>query len=217
MDPIDIGLIVAGLVLAFGGAALFKYTVAAIGFLTGGGAGLFVAQYVVPGEWLIIGAVAVIAGLLGVFVTFSMLSSIFLIPGFLIGLYAGATIVGLSIETLSLQTVGATLLGGILGALVAAFAFRAVLPILTGFLGAALASQGLTYGGVLTAADTLDPSPILFDPLAPLFLGIFLVGTFFQYGLIKLGYVKQAKHLKKVTLLGRLFPGRSGGETESAE
>ena len=189
MTPVEIGLIVAGLVLAFAGAALFKYTVTMIGFLSGAAGGYSIAGYLTL-EPMFLAAATLVAGLAGVFLAFSLITTVATIPGFLLGSYVAATAVGLSGSTLGVESIGITIFGGIAGAAVAGLLFKKVLPILMAFVGAALVTQAWTVEAFSEAMSSLDPSPVLFDP-TPAFLAIVVVGTLSQYGLVKLGWAKK--------------------------
>lgn len=186
MTPLEIGLILAGIVLAFAGAAIFKYTVTLVGFLSGAMAGYLVAGYVALDPLLMAGA-TVVAGVLGVILAFSLITTVATLPGFMFGSYVAATVLGLSTSNLGIESIGLTLVGGVIGAAIAGLLFKKVLPILMAFVGAALATQAWTYEGFVTAADTLDPAPVLFEP-TPLFIGVVVVGALSQYGLVKLGW-----------------------------
>ncbi len=189
MTPLEIGLIAVGIVLAFAGAALFKYTVTLVGFLSGAAAGYFIAGYLALDPLMLAGA-ALVAGIVGVFLAFSLITTVATIPGFLLGSYVAATTVGLSGSSLGVESVGITMFGGIVGAAAAGLLFKKVLPILMAFVGAALATQAWTVGAFTEAATALDPSPVLFDP-TPTFLVVVVVGTLSQYGLVKLGWAKK--------------------------
>jgi hypothetical protein len=189
MNPIDIGLVAAGLILAFAGAALFKYTVGGVGFLSGGAGGFMLASAVAPEPVTIAGA-TIVGGLVGVFLAFSLVSTVATIPGFLLGSYVAATVLDLQGAGLDVKIIGGTVLGGIVGAALCGLLFKKVLPIVTGFLGAALATRAWTVDAFSEAASSLDPSPVVFDP-DPLFLGVFAVGALSQYGLVKLGWAKK--------------------------
>ncbi|MCL9812549.1 hypothetical protein [Natranaeroarchaeum aerophilus] len=189
MTPIEIGLIVAGIVLAFAGAALFKYTVTLIGFLSGAAGGYAIASYLALDPLILAGA-ALVAGLAGVFLAFTLITTVATIPGFLLGSYVAGTAVGLSGSNLGLEPIGITIFGGILGAAAAGLLFKKVLPILMAFVGAALVTQAWTVEAFSQAASSLDPSPVLFDP-TPAFIAVVAVGTLSQYGLVKLGWAKK--------------------------
>lgn len=189
MTPIDIALVVGGLVLAFAGAALFKYTVAAVGLLSGGAGGFLLASTLALDPVAMAGA-AVVGALVGVFLVFSLITTVATIPGFVLGSYVAATVVGLDGAGLGLQTAGLTLLGGIAGAAICGLLFKKVLPILTALLGAALATQAWTIDAFTRAASSLDPSPVMIEPGVP-FAAVFVAGTLCQIGLLKLGWAKK--------------------------
>jgi hypothetical protein len=61
--------------------------------------------------------------------------------------------------------------------------------IITSFIGAALASRIVTFENLQTAQSEVTLDPIVFDPAAPIFLGLVVLGVLSQFGLFKLGYV----------------------------
>jgi len=189
MEPIEIALVVGGLVLAFAGAALFKYTVAAVGVLAGGSGGYLLASTLAL-EPMLMAAAALVGALVGVFLLFSVITTVAMIPGFVLGSYVAASVVGLDGASLGLQTAGLTLLGGIAGAAICGLLFKRVLPILTALLGAALATQAWTIDAFTRAASSLDPSPVMIEPGVP-FAAVVVAGTLTQYGLLKLGWAKK--------------------------
>jgi len=214
MTPIDIALVVGGLILAFAGAALFKYTVAAVGLLAGGSGGYLLASTVAP-EPMTMAAGALVGALVGVFLLFSVITTVAMIPGFVLGSYVGAMVVGLDAGNLAIGTIGPTLLGGIAGAAICGLLFKKVLPILTGLLGAALATRAWTIDAFTEAASSLDPSPVLIEPGVP-FAAVFVAGTLTQYGLLKLGWAKKlGTPLKGIWRRGRGGDRDSGVESES--
>jgi len=208
MEPIEIALVVGGLVLAFAGAALFKYTVAAVGVLAGGSGGYLLASTLAL-EPMLMAAAALVGALVGVFLLFSVITTVAMIPGFVLGSYVAATIVGLEGGTVALGTVGSTLLGGIAGAAICGLLFKKVLPILTALLGAALATQAWTIDAFTRAASSLDPSPVMIEPGVP-FAAVFVAGTLTQIGLLKLGWAK-----KLGTPVTALWRRVRGGKSDS--
>lgn len=213
MTPIEIALVVGGLVLAFAGAALFKYTVAAVGLLAGGSGGYLLASTVAP-EPMTMAAGALVGALVGVFLLFSVIKTVAMIPGFVLGSYVAATVVGLDGGSVALDTVGPTLLGGIAGAAICGLLFKKVLPILTALLGAALATRAWTIDAFTEAASSLDPSPVLIEPGVP-FAAVFVAGTLTQIGLLKLGWAKKLG--TPVTALWRRVRGGTGDAGVDAE
>ncbi|SNZ17480.1 hypothetical protein SAMN06269185_3037 [Natronoarchaeum philippinense] len=189
MTPIDIALVAVGLVLAFAGAALFKYTLAAVGLLSGGAGGFLLANAVAP-EPTTVAVAALVGAVVGVFLAFSLITTVATIPGFMLGSYVAAMVVGLDGGSLGVATLGPTLLGGVVGAAICGLLFTKVLPALTALLGAALATRAWTVDAFREAATSLDPSPVLIEPGVP-FAAVFVAGTLSQIGLLKLGWTKQ--------------------------
>lgn len=213
MEPIEIALVVGGLVLAFAGAALFKYTVAAVGLLSGGAGGYLLASALAL-EPMLMAAAALVGALVGVFLVFSLLTTVATIPGFVLGSYVAASVVGLDGASLGLQTAGLTLLGGIAGAAICGLLFKKVLPILTALLGAALATRAWTIDAFTEAASSLDPSPVMIEPGVS-FAAVVVVGTLTQYGLLKLGWAKKLG--VPITALWRRVRGGKGDPGVDAE
>lgn len=213
MEPIEIALVVGGLVLAFAGAALFKYTVTAVGLLSGGAGGYLLASALAL-EPMLMAAAALVGALVGVFLVFSLLTTVATIPGFVLGSYVAASVVGLDGASLGLQTAGLTLLGGIAGAAICGLLFKRVLPILTALLGAALATQAWTIDAFTQAASSLDPSPVMIEPGVP-FAAVVVAGTLTQYGLLKLGWAKKLG--VPVTALWRRIRGGKSDSGVDAE
>jgi len=208
MEPIEIALVVGGLVLAFAGAALFKYTVAAVGVLAGGSGGYLLASTLAL-EPMLMAAAALVGALVGVFLLFSVITTVAMIPGFVLGSYVAATIVGLEGSNVAIGTIGPTILGGIAGAAICGLLFKKVLPILTALLGAALATQAWTIDAFTEAASSLDPSPVMIAPGVP-FAAVVVAGTLTQYGLLKLGWAK-----KLGTPVTALWHRLRGGKSDS--
>jgi len=214
MTPIEIALVAGGLVLAFAGAALFKYTVAAAGLLAGGSGGYLLASAVAP-EPMTMAAGALVGALVGVFLLFSVITTVAMIPGFVLGSYVAAMIVGLEGGNVALGTIGPTILGGIAGAAICGLLFKKVLPILTALLGAALATQAWTIDAFTRAASSLDPSPVMIEPGVP-FAAVAVAGTLTQYGLLKLGWAKKlGAPLKGIWRRGRGGKPDSGVDAEA--
>ncbi|RAW46992.1 phosphate ABC transporter permease [Halorubrum sp. 48-1-W] len=197
--PLGAGVVVAGLLLAFVGAAVSVYAVSLTGFLIGAGAGYLTAPNLVgliAVDGLVLSAVGVLlGGAIGGFLAYAGLSFAVLAIGGVVGGFAGRFAVGPlyaadagGIEGTALL-VGATLAGVAVGALFGFVLTRTTLVVSTAFIGAALASRSLTPASFATAAEEVTVEPLLFDPTALPFLVLFVLGGLSQLGLFKFGYV----------------------------
>ncbi len=206
--PLNAGVVVVGLLLAFVGAAVSVYAVTLTGLLIGAGAGYLAAPNVlgfvaVDGLALTAGAVLVGAAV-GGFIAYAGLSFAVLGIGGVVGGFVGRFAVGPLYAAGAggiqgtLLLVGATLAGVAVGALFGFVLTRTTLLVSTAFIGAALATRSLTPESFATAAEELTAEPLLFDPTALPFLAVFVLGGLSQVGLFKFGYI--------TTLVG-LLPG----------
>jgi hypothetical protein len=206
VDVIAIGMVAAGIVLLFSGAALSVYGAGLLGAVLGGGGGYLVAPTIASAvgvEGLAGTAIAVAVGaVVGVGITYVLLSMAIAAMGFIVGTYLGVVAVNPLVGGDSLLvTVGVGLGTGIALAFLGMFLTRTTMVIITSFIGAALASRSITMDAITTAADnfpTMDS--IVFDVGEPLFLGLFVLGVLAQFGLFKLGWV---------TKIAGLLPGAS--------
>ncbi|MDZ5810402.1 phosphate ABC transporter permease [Halorubrum sp. AD140] len=196
---LDAGLVGAGLLLAFVGAAVSVYAVTLTGVLVGGGAGYLAAPNlagVVAVDGLVLTGTAVALGAaVGGFLAYAGLSFAVVAIGGLVGGFAGRFAVGplyaadaAGIEG-TLLLVGATLAGVAVGALFGFVLSRTTLVVSTAFLGAAFASRSLTPATLNAAAAGPSVEPLLFDVSAPAFLAVFVLGALSQIGLFRFGYV----------------------------
>lgn len=208
VDAIAIGMVAAGVVLLFAGAALSVYGAGLLGAVLGGGGGYLVAPTIADAagvEGAVGLALAVgVGALVGVGVTYVLLSMAIAAMGFAVGTYLGVVAIDPVVGTDSLvMTVGVGLGTGVALAFLGLFLTRTTLIIITSFIGAALASQSITREAIMDAADefpTLDP--MVFDASEPLFLGLFALGVLSQLGLFKLGWVtKIAGYLPGASVL----------------
>lgn len=208
ITPLDAGVVVVGLLLAFVGAAVSVYAVSLTGLLIGAGAGYLVLPALsgfVTAEGLVVPAAAVlVGGALGGFLAYTGLSVAVLAIGGIVGGFLGRFAVGPLYAADAAGVVGtallvgATLTGVAAGALVGFVLTRTTLVAATAFIGAALAARELTLASFTAAADGVTVEPFLFDVTAPAFLAVFVLGTLSQFGLFRFGYV--------TTLVGML-PG----------
>jgi len=191
---IEAGFVLAGVVLLLAGAALSIYGVGALGLLLGGGGGFLVAPTI--GD--IVGltglpataAAIVIGGLVGVAVTYVLLSMAVAAISFVVGAYLGLVISDPVVGAQGLpMTIAVVLAVGVAAAFLGMFLMRTSMIVITSFVGAALASQSITLEKLETVQTDVTIDPLLFDPTDPLFLGLAVLGVLSQFGLFKLGYV----------------------------
>ncbi|WP_280586874.1 phosphate ABC transporter permease [Halorubrum sp. Boch-26] len=199
LTPVNAGLVLAGLLLAFVGAAVSVYAVTLTGLLVGGGAGYLAAPSlagVIAVDGLVLTGVAVAVGAaVGGFFAYAGLSFAVVAIGGLVGGFAGRFAVGplyaadaAGIEG-TLLLAGATLAGVAVGALFGFVLSRTTLVVSTAFIGAAFASRSVTPATLDAAAAGPSVEPLLFDVSAPAFLAVFALGALSQLGLFRFGYV----------------------------
>ena len=199
VTPLDAGLVVAGFLLAFVGAAASVYAVTLTGALIGAGAGYLLSPNLVGlvavDALALTGTAVVIGGALGGFLAYAGLSFAVLGIGGVVGGFVGRFAVGpfYAADAAGLEgtllLVGATLAGVAVGALFGFVLSRTTLVVSTAFIGGAFASRSLTADAFEAAAEGLTVEPILFDVTAPAFLAVFVLGVLSQFGLFKFGYV----------------------------
>ena len=199
LTPVNAGLVLAGLLLAYVGAAVSVYAVTLTGLLVGGGAGYLAAPSLVgllAVDGLVLTSVAVAVGAaVGGFLAYAGLSFAVVAIGGLVGGFAGRFAVGplyaadaAGIEG-TLLLVGATLAGVAVGALFGFVLSRTTLVVSTAFIGAAFASRSVTPATLDAAAAGPSVEPLLFDVSAPAFVAVFALGALSQLGLFRFGYV----------------------------
>ncbi|WP_096391191.1 phosphate ABC transporter permease [Halopenitus persicus] len=192
-EAIDVALVLAGLLLAFVGAAVSVYAVTLTGFLVGGGIGSLLAPSlagVIGLEGLALSATAVlVGGVAGAILAYAGLSVAVLGIGAVVGAFLGRFAVGPFYVDGILPLAGATLAGMAAGAVLGFVLTRTTLVFSTGFIGAAFASRSLTVADFEAAADPISFEPLLFDPTTPAFLAVLGLGVLTQLGLFRFGYV----------------------------
>ncbi|ACM58036.1 hypothetical protein [Halorubrum lacusprofundi] len=199
LTPLTAGLVVAGLLLAFVGAAVSVYAVALTGVLVGAGAGYLAAPnlagLIAVDGLVLTGAAVAVGAAVGGFLAYAGLSFAVVAIGGLVGGFAGRFAVGpmyaadaAGIEG-TLLLVGATLAGVAVGALFGFVLSRTTLVVSTAFIGAAFASRSITPATLDAATAQTSVEPLLFDVTAPAFLAVFALGALSQFGLFKFGYV----------------------------
>ncbi|WP_144798189.1 phosphate ABC transporter permease [Halorubrum depositum] len=199
LTPVNAGLVLAGLLLAFVGAAVSVYAVTLTGLLVGGGAGYLAAPSLVgliavDGP-VLTGVAVAIGAAVGGFLAYAGLSFAVVAIGGLVGGFAGRFAVGplyaadaAGFEG-TLLLVGATLAGVAVGALFGFVLSRTTLVVSTAFIGAAFASRSITPATLDAAAAGPSVEPLLFDVAAPVFVAVFALGALSQLGLFRFGYV----------------------------
>jgi len=200
VDAIAVGLVVAGAVILFAGAVLSVYGVALLGAVVGGGGGYLLAPefgFTAAPE---LAAVALGGAVVGVVVTYLLLSMAIGTLAFAVGAYVGAVGAEWVLDDPELLLVGiAALVVGAVAASLGTIFKRTMMVFITSFIGAALTSRSVTAADI-EEAELLDPTPILFDIAEPVFVGLFVLGVLTQLGLFKFGYV---------TKLVAVLPGAS--------
>lgn len=193
VDPIAIGLVLGGAVLLLFGAALSIYGVGLLGVIVGGGVGYILAPKiagVVGAEGTAALAVGIgVGALVGLIAVYLVLAMAIVALSFTVGTYLGIVAIG---PALGDGTIMAVIIGlgvGIAAALLGLFMKRTAMILITSFLGATLASRSVTLADLETASSEFTLDPIVFEPVAPLFAGLFVLGILSQFGLFKLGYV----------------------------
>jgi hypothetical protein len=222
MELVIIGLVLAGLVLVFFGAALSVYGTALMGFLIGAGGGYVLAPQLLGAfgsQGPVAFAVGVLAGgALGAALAYVALSFATAVPAFVVGAYVGLFVITPVFTNGGLVKYLVMVAAGIAGAVLGFTLTKFALMFVTAFVGAALASGQVGLASLTAARETLSPAPVLFDPLAtatlagaevPLFGALFLLGVISQVGLFKLGWV--TRFATVVPGIGRVL-GRRGKE-----
>ncbi|WP_128903900.1 phosphate ABC transporter permease [Halorubrum amylolyticum] len=224
ITPLSAGLVVAGLLLAFVGAAVSVYAVTITGVLVGAGAGYLAAPNlagVLGADGLVlVGGAAALGAAVGGVLAYAGLSFAVVAIGGIVGGFAGRFAVGpmyaadaAGMEG-TLLLVGATLAGVAVGALLGFVMSRTTLVVSTALIGAAFASRSITPATLDAAAAQTTVQPLLFDVTAPAFLAVFVLGALSQLGLFRFGYVT-----KLVGLLpgARRWTASDDTDAESAE
>lgn len=202
MELVNIGLILAGLVLVFFGAALSVYATALLGFIIGAGGGYVLAPQLLgtigAGGIVGIAAAVVVGGLLGAILAYVALSFATAVPGFVVGAYIGLYVITPIFTDGGLVRYLVMIVAGVVGAFVGFTLTKFALMFITAFIGAAFASGAIALQNFVAIRESFSLDPILFDPLGttevvgfdvPLFGALFVLGVLSQIGLFKLGWV----------------------------
>jgi hypothetical protein len=220
MELVTIGLVLAGLVLVFFGAALSVYATALLGFIMGAGGGYVLAPQLLgafgTGGLVGLAAAVLVGGLLGAALAYVALSFATSVPAFVVGAYLGMYVITPIFTDGGLVKYLVMVVAGIAGAVIGFTLTKYALMFVTAFVGAALASGEVGMASLTAARDSFSPEPLLFDPLAtaevlgvdvPLFGALFVLGVLSQVGLFQLGWVTRLATV--VPGIGRVF-GRKG-------
>jgi hypothetical protein len=222
MELVDIGLVLAGLVLVFFGAALSVYATALLGFLIGAGGGYVLAPQLVgafgAGGVVAFAAAVVVGGALGAALAYVALSFATAIPAFVVGAYIGLYVITPIFTEGGLVRYLVMIVAGFVAAAIGFTLTKFALMFITAFVGAAFASGAVTLSNLTAVRDSFSLDPILFDPLGatpllgvevPLFGALFVLGVLSQIGLFKLGWV--ARLATVIPGVGRVL-GDGNGE-----
>ncbi len=193
VDLIAAAFVVGGVVLLFSGAVLSVYGVGLVGAAVGGGLAYLVGPTSLPVVGLegtaATAAAIPVGALAGIVATYMLLSLAISAIGFVVGGYVGMVAVAPALGESGIAVYGVGAAVGIGTALLASFMSKTAMVLVTSFVGAALTSRTITPDEFATAKEEVTIDPLLFDPAAPLLLGLFALGVLSQFGLFKLGYV----------------------------
>jgi len=193
VDLIAAAFVAGGVVLLFSGAVLSVYGVGLVGAVVGGGLAYLVGPTSLPVVGLegtaATAAAIPVGALAGIVATYMLLSLAISAIGFVVGGYVGMVAVAPALGESGIAVYGVGAAVGIGTALLASFMSKTAMVLVTSFVGAALTSRTITPDEFATAKEEVTIDPLLFDPAAPLLLGLFALGVLSQFGLFKLGYV----------------------------
>ncbi|MFQ3293537.1 MAG: hypothetical protein ACI9PP_000823 [Halobacteriales archaeon] len=197
VEFVDVGLIIAGVLLAFAGVRVFDYAVTVWGFLfgasvglgiVGGAQGVAVATGVPKGVGLLEGFVAIVlGGMIGIYLAWAAVKLLVIAPAFLLGgsIIAGAA--GIRFQgTPDAFAFLVFVVGGIVGAAIAWRFFRVAVAVVTAAVGATMVTLSIDAGQLVTAATTLEPDTFPTPELSALFLGVFVLGLLTQVWLLSI-------------------------------
>lgn len=204
VEATTVGLLAAGVVLLFVGAALSVYGVALLGAVVGGGGGYLFAPTIaeVLGIAAPVSTAAAVGGglLVGAVLSYSLLSVAIAATSFVVGAYLGLVVLaGLLVDGPAHMEWIVAIGIGFGAALLGLILTKTTLIITTAAGGAALLSRSVTIADLEQARDTLSADPLLFEVSWP-FLALFVLGVLWQFGLFRFGYVAR---------IAALLPGAS--------
>jgi hypothetical protein len=194
VELLDVAFVLGGAVLLFFGAVLSVYGVALLGAAVGAGGGYLIAPTIggfVGVQGVLATVVAIpIGAIAGILATYMLLSLAVGMISFAVGMYFGAVVVAPMFGNLVSPVGILIVIGmGLAAAVVGSLMTKTMMIIITSAMGAALVSRKLTIGALRSAQSNLSVDPLTFEPTAPLFLGLFVLGILSQFGLFKLGWV----------------------------
>lgn len=193
VEVLDVALVVGGAVLLFFGAALSVYGVAFLGALLGAGGGYLFAPTIgdpLAVEGAVATAVAVpIGAIAGVALAYVLLSFAVAAVSFVVGTYFGLVAVAPAMGSGGPAAVLIAVAVGVAAAGLGTFFTKTMMILITAAMGAALVTRKLTVDALSTAGNDFDIDPLIFEPTAPLFFGLFALGVLSQFGLFKFGWV----------------------------
>jgi len=195
---VDVGLVLAGLVLAFAGVRVFDYAVTVWGFLfgasvglgvVGGAQGVEVVTGVPQGVGPVEGIVAVVVGgMVGIYLAWAAVKLLVIAPAFLLGGSVVAGALGIRFQgTPDAFAVLVFVVGGIVGAAIAWRFFRVAVAVVTAAVGATMVTLSIDAAELVTAVTTLEPDTFPAPELSALFLAVFVLGLLTQVGLLWTG------------------------------
>jgi hypothetical protein len=192
VELLDVVFVLGGAVFLFAGAVLSIYGVALLGAVVGAGGGYILAPTIagpIGVEGALATAVAVPVGaLVGVLITYVLLSMAVAAISFVVGTYFGMVVVAPAVSS-GLAQFGVAIGVGVAAAVIGSLFTKTMMIIITSAVGAALVSLQVTFSDLETAQSDLVLDPILFDIQSPIFIGLFVLGVLSQFGLFKLGWV----------------------------
>jgi hypothetical protein len=196
VELLDVAFVLGGAVLLFFGAVLSVYGVALLGAVVGGGGGYLLAPTIggVAGiEGVAATAIAVPVGAIaGVLLTYLLLSLAVAAVSFVIGTYFGVVVVAPALgDGMTVAGIGIGVAVGLAAAVLGSLMTKTMMIFITSAMGAALVARKLTISGLRTAQSDLTLDPLIFEPMAPIFLVLFGLGVLSQFGLFKLGWVTE--------------------------
>lgn len=190
-DNVGIVVILAGLILLFGGAVLSVYGVALLGALVGGGLGSLVGPFIgdaVGLDGTIALAVGVIVGgLAGIFIAIALLKWAIAIFALIVGTYFGAVIVSPAILDVAWYldiSVGIAI--GFVMAAISLVMTSSILIIISSLAGATLVTGRVTFDNIADSVASTSLEPLTFELVDPVFLGLVALGLLSQFGLFRI-------------------------------
>ena len=214
VEPVTVGVVLVGAFFLFFGAAFSSYGVSALGIVVGGSAGYLlgptVAASVAASATLVTVGAALGGAVIGLLLSYAIMSLAVAAIAFVVGTYVGlVAVAAVIVEGGMIEQAIVAIIVGVVFALVGLVLTKTMMVIMTAFIGATLGSLSVTAGDLAFVATEMNPDPLFFDPMNPLFIGLFALGVLTQFGLFKFGYVG-----KVLTLLPGVKPLRNRAERD---